>query len=206
MFDVGGTVVLGQAKLFLDNLELFLEKEFALVITDGLVDLLADLALQASDIYFLFQQHQYLFHSSQYWQGIHYLLQLTPTAGGQCGGKVSQRGGLIGAEAVEIVLQFLAVQGVQRQQFLDRVYQGDGIGTHLVTVRRLGRGVFDLGQIGRLATDPADNTHPGQALGNELQFAAFLAGMMHLDHATGQRQVIQIKLALAGIGLLDIEK
>ena len=45
-FRIGGAIVFGDAEFFLDNLELFPEKEFALLVRDLFVDLAGTLSLQ----------------------------------------------------------------------------------------------------------------------------------------------------------------
>lgn len=59
LFDVGAAVILGQAQLLLDDLELFLEEELALMLTDLAVYLGGDFLLQARDFNFLAQHRQY---------------------------------------------------------------------------------------------------------------------------------------------------
>ena len=53
--ELGGLVVLGDAQLLLDRLELLAQEEFALLLAHLLVDLFADVRLQTRDVELLLQ-------------------------------------------------------------------------------------------------------------------------------------------------------
>ncbi|MNZ58594.1 hypothetical protein D3C78_766080 [compost metagenome] len=189
LFEVGAAVVLGQAQLLLDDLELFLEEELALMFTDLAVNFGGNLFLQARDFDFLAQHRQDFFHALEHRHAVEHFLQLTAGGRGERGGEIGQRRRIVGAEAVEVVLQLFAVQRVERQQLLDRIDQGHAVGLDLVgRLARLMR-VFDLDQVRRaMVLEPGTDAHPGQALGDELQFAVLAAGVVHLDQGAVQRQ------------------
>ncbi|MNJ38086.1 hypothetical protein D3C77_329260 [compost metagenome] len=109
LLKVGTAVVLGQAKLLLDDLELFLEEEFALVLTDLAVHFGRDLVLQAGDLDLLAQHRQDFFHALEDRHAVEHFLQLSTGSGGQRCGEVGQRRRVVGAEAIEVVLQLFAV-------------------------------------------------------------------------------------------------
>ena len=170
---VGALVVLGDAQLLLDDLQLFLEEEFALVFADLAVDLGGQLLLQARDFHLLAQQRQDLLHPLEDRHGVQHFLQFAAGRGGQGRGEVGEWRRVVGTEAVQVVLQFLAVQRVERQQLLDRVDQGHAVGLHFVTGIDRGLRIVHLHHERRtMALDPAPDTHPRQALGDELQLAA----------------------------------
>ncbi len=189
LFEVGAAVVLGQAQLLLDHLELFLEEELALVLADLPVHLGGDFVLQARDFDFLAQHRQDFFHALEHRHAVEHFLQLQTGGRGQGGGEVGQWRRVVGAEAVEVVLQLLAVQRVERQQFLDRVDQGHAVGLDLVGGLRALVRVFHFHQVRwAMVLEPGADAHPGQALGDELQLAVFAAGVVHLDQGAVQRQ------------------
>ncbi len=134
-------------------------------------------------------------------------MQLTARGRGQRGGEVGQRRRVVGAEAVEVVLQLFAVQGVERQQFLDRIDQRHAVGLDLVG--RLGGlvRVFDFHQIRRaMVFEPGFDTHPGQALGDELQFAVFATGVVDFDQGAVFRQGFGIEVARVFLGSVHEEQ
>ncbi len=90
LLHVGAAVVLGQAQLLLDDLELFLEEEFALVLADLAVYLGGDLVLQAGDLDLLAQHRQDLFHALEHGHAIEHFLQLVASGRGEGGGEVGQ--------------------------------------------------------------------------------------------------------------------
>jgi hypothetical protein len=189
LFDVGAAIVLGQPQLLLDHLELFLEEKLALMLADLAVHLGGDFLLQARDFHFFAQHRQHFFHALEHWHAVQHFLQLVTGGRGQRGGEVGQGRRVVGAEAVEVVLQLFAVQRVERQQFLDRIDQGHAVGLDLIgRLAGLVR-VFDFHQIRwAVVLEPGLDAHAGQALGNELQLAVFAAGVMHLDQGAVQRQ------------------
>ncbi len=106
----------------------------------------------------------------------------------------------MGAEAVEIVLEFLTVERVDRQQFLDAVDDCHGIGAGLVLVGldRLSR-IADLYQIGRLLRQPALDTEAAQALGDELQLPLLAVHLVHLDGGADLGEMIVAELVDRGV-------
>ncbi len=76
LFEVGAAVVLGQAKFLLDDLELLLEKEFALMLADLAVNFCRNLLLQARDFNFLAQHRQDFFHALEHRHAVEHFLQL----------------------------------------------------------------------------------------------------------------------------------
>ncbi|MNZ49806.1 hypothetical protein D3C78_675830 [compost metagenome] len=204
---VGALVVLGDAQLLLDDLQLFLEEELALVLADLAVHLGRQFALQARHLHFLAQQRQDPFHALEHRHRIQHLLQLAGGGGGQGGGEVGQRRRVVGAEAIEVVLQLLAVQGVERQQFLDRVDQRHAVGLDLVTRVQGTLRIVHLHQVGRpMALEPAADAHPLQALGNELQLAAIAAGMVHAHQGAVLGQGAGVEVARVFRRLLHEEQ
>ncbi len=193
---VGALVVLGDAQLLLDDLQLFLEEEFALVFADLAVDLGGQLLLQARDFHLLAQQRQDLLHPLEDRHGVQHFLQFAAGRGGQGRGEVGERRRVVGTEAVQVVLQFLAVQRVERQQLLDRIDQGHAVGLHFVTGIDRGLRIVHLHHERRtMALDPAPDTYPRQALGDELQLAALARGMVHPDQRAVLGQAVDVEVA-----------
>ncbi len=172
---------------------MFLEEELALALADLAVDLAGQFLLQPGDFHFLAQQRQHLLHALQDRHGIQHFLQLHARRGGQRGGEVRQRRRVVGAEAIKVVLQLLAIQRVKRQELLDRVDQCHAVGLHLVARVVIAFRVIDFHQIRRFAPQPAADAHPRQALGDELQLAALLRGVMHADHGAVLRQAVRVE-------------
>ena len=189
LLDIGAAVVLGQAQLLLDDLELFLEEKLALVLADLAVHFGGELFLQACDFDFLAQHRQDFFHALEHGHAVQHFLQLVTGGRGQRGGEVGKRRRIVGAEAVEVVLQLFAVQRVEGQQFLDRIDQRHAVGLDLVgRLAGLVR-VFDFHQVRwAVVLEPGFDAHAGQALGDELQLAVLTAGVVHLDQGAVQRQ------------------
>ncbi len=193
---VGAAVVLGDAQLLLDHLQLFLEEELALALADLAVDLGGQLLLQARHLDFLAQQRQHLLHALEHRHAVEHFLQLDPRRGGQRGGEVGERRGVVGAEAVQVVLQLLAVQRVERQQLLDRVDQRHAVGLHLVAWVRRALRVIHLHQERRpVALQPATDTHPRKPLGNELHLAVLAAGAMDAHQGAVLGQAAGVEMA-----------
>ncbi len=190
---VGAFVVLGDAQLALDDLQLFLEEELALALADLAIDLAGEFLLQLADLDFLAQQRQHLFHALQDRHGVQYFLQFGARRGGQRGGEVGQRRRVVGAEAIEVVLQLLAVQRIEWQELLDRVDQRHAVGLDLVARVLVALRVIDFHQIRRLAPQPAADAHPRKALGDELQLAALLRGVVYADHGAMFRQAVRVE-------------
>lgn len=189
LLDIRAAVVLGQAQLLLDDLELFLEEELALMLADLAVHFGGEFFLQACDFDFLAQHRQDFFHALEHGYAVQHFLQLVAGGRGERGSEVGQRRRVVGAEAVEVVLQLFAVQRVERQQFLDRIDQRHAVGLDLVgRLAGLVR-VFDFHQVRwAVVLEPGANPHAGQALGDELQFAVLAAGVVHLHQGAVQRQ------------------
>ena len=167
--DVVLAIILGDAQLTLDDLELFAQEEFALMLLHLRVDLLGDLGLQLCDLDFLAQQGQHLLHALHHRQRLQHLLQLSALGRGDGGGEISQRTRFMRAEAVEVLLELLTVQRVDRQQLLYAVDHRHRVGARLIAlgIDRLAR-IGDLDQIGRLARQPARDAEAAQSLGDEL--------------------------------------
>ncbi len=161
------------------------------------VDLGRDLILQVRDLDLLAQHRQHLLHAFEHGHAVEHFLQLDPSGGGERCGEVGEWRGVVGAEAVEVVLQLFAVQRVERQEFLDRIDQGHAVGLDLVGgFGRLAR-VLDLDQVGgAMVLEPSADAHPGQALGDELQLAVFTAGVVHLDQGSILRQRRGVEVAV----------
>ena len=197
LLDVGTAIVLGQAQLLLDDLELFLEEELALVLADLLVHLGGDFFLQTRDFDFLAQHRQDFFHASQHRHAVEHALQLVARGRGERGGEVGQRRWIVGAETVEVVLQLFAVQRVERQQLLDGVDQRHAVGLDLVGGLDGLLRVFDFHQIGRtVMLEPGADAHARQTLRDELQLAVFAAGVVDLHQGAVQRQAGGIEMAV----------
>ena len=181
----------------LDDLELFLEEELALVFADLPVDLGRDLVLQARDFHLFAQHRQHLFHAFEHGYAVEHFLQLVAGGRGERGGEIGERRRVVGAEAIEVVLQLFAVQRVERQQLFDRVDQRHAVGLDLVGGLGGLAGVFDFNQVGRaVVLEPGADAYPGQALGDELQLAVFTAGMVHLDQRAVLRQRGGVEVAV----------
>lgn len=189
--DVVLAVILGDAQLALDHLELLAQEELPLALLHLGVDLVADLALQLGDLDLLAQQRQHLLHAREHRQGGQHVLQLAPLGRGDGRGEVGERARLVGAEAVEVVLELLAVEGVDRQQLLDAVDQRHGVGAGLVRlgVHRLPR-VAHLHQIGGLAGDPALDAEALHPLGDKLDLVLLALQLVHLDGGADLRKVV----------------
>jgi len=54
--------------------------------------------------------------------------------------------------------------------------------------------------------EPGANAHAGQALGDELQFAVFAAGVMHLDQRAVERQRRGVEMARVFLGRVHVEQ
>ena len=189
LFDVGAAIVLGQAQLLLDDLELFLEEELTLVLADLAVYLGGELFLQTRDFYLFAQHRQHFFHAFEHGHAVQHFLQFITCRRGEGGGKVGERRRVVGAEAVEVVLQLFAVQRVEGQQFLDGIDQRHAVGLDLIgRLAGLVR-VFDFHQVRwAVVLEPGLDAHAGQALGDELQLAVLAAGVVHLHQGAVQRQ------------------
>ncbi|MNS38928.1 hypothetical protein D3C72_711930 [compost metagenome] len=163
--------------------------------------------MQARDFDFLAQHRQDFFHALEHRHAVEHFLQLTTGGRSEGGGEVGQRRRVVGAEAVEVVLQLFAVQRVERQQFLDRIDQRHAVGLDLVG--RLGGlvRVFDFHQVRRaMVLEPGLEADAGQALGDELQFAVFAAGVVHLDQRAVQRQGRGVEVARIFLGRVHVEQ
>ncbi len=200
--ELGGLVVLGEAQFFLNRLELLAQEEFALLLAHLLVDLFADVRLQARDVELLLQQHQHLLHALFQREGFQHVLQGLFRRGGEAGGKVGQLRRLVGAEAVEEELEFLGIQRIKRQQVLDRVDDGDGVRADFLGIRpaRLVR-VFDPDLVGRGFRQPFDNAETPRALGDELHLAVGSHRMMDAHHRADALEVAA--LHIVGVVGLD---
>jgi hypothetical protein len=166
---VGGAVVLGDTQLFLDDLQLLAKKELALLRRYLLVDLIRDLAAQLGDLALLAQQLQHFLHPRLQRQRVEYLLQLLAAGRGQGRGEICELAGLVRIEVGDVLLELLAVQRIQRQQFLHGLEHGHRIGLDAVAVAiALAAWILDLHAIRRLVTEPAQDTEAAQALGEEL--------------------------------------
>jgi hypothetical protein len=96
LLDVGAAVVLGQAQFLLDDLELFLEEELALVLADLAVDLGGDFFLQARDFDFLAQHRQDFFHALEHGHAVQHFLQLVAGGRGEAAAKSVSGDGSLG--------------------------------------------------------------------------------------------------------------
>lgn len=81
----------------------------------------ADLLLRLGQFQLVVQQVKNLFHARQQIHRLQHLLQLFFAGGGQGRGEIGQVGWILGTNAVQEHAQLLAVQRIQRQQFLDAV-------------------------------------------------------------------------------------
>ncbi|RMS15976.1 hypothetical protein ALP75_203696 [Pseudomonas syringae pv. actinidiae] len=169
LLDVGAAVVLAQPQLLLNDLELFFKEELTLMLADLAVHLGRDLFLQTCDFDFLAQHRQDFLHAPEHRHTVEHFLQLD--AGGRSQGRseVSEWRRIVGAEAVEVILQLFAVQRVEWQELLDRVDQGHAVGLHFIgRVIGLLR-VLDFHQIRRaMMLEPGADTHTAQPLRDKL--------------------------------------
>jgi hypothetical protein len=200
--ELGGLVVLGQAEFLLDRLQLLAQEELTLLLGHFLVDLLANLRLQAGDVELLLQQHQHLFHALLQGKRLKHLLQVMLGCGGQAGGEIGELRRLVRSVAVEEELQFLRIQRVERQQFLDGVDDGDGVGADYLGIRlaRLVR-VFHPNPVGRRVGNPLDDAEAAYALGDELHLALGLDRVMDAHRGADTAKV----RALYVVGVVGLD-
>ncbi len=130
--DLGGAVVLGDAQLLLDRLELLAQKELALLLVHLLLDRAPDLLLGAGELELVVEQDQHLFHARQQRQDLQHLLELLLGRGGEAGREIGEMRRIIGAEAVQEHPQLFDIERVERQQLLDGVDHGHGVGLDLL--------------------------------------------------------------------------
>ena len=186
---VCGLVVLGHAQLTLDDLELFLQEELALVLLYLGVDLFADFRLQPSDFLFLAHQEQDLFHAAEQGNGVQHILQFVTRSAGHRGAKVGKRRTVIRPEPGQVLFYLLAVQRIGAQQFLDRADNGEGVGLEFVCLFFRFCRIFHFNQVRRFAAQPLDNPKALKPLGDELNLAAFILGMMYAHGAADGLQL-----------------
>ncbi len=169
LVDLGGAVVFFDAQFLLDRLELFAQKELALLTLHALFHRLADRVLGLGQLQLLVQQLEHLLHARQQLDGLQHVLQLMLVGGGEAGGKVGQMGGIVRAEAVQEHAQLLRVERIERQQFLDGIDDGDRIGLDLLAfVARFGQ-ILDPGGEGGFLVIDLDDAESLQALHQHLQ-------------------------------------
>ena len=207
---VGGAIVFRDTQLFLDDFQLLTQKEFTLLIRDFLVHLLGDLAAQFGHFALFSQQGQNLLHARLQGQRVENFLQARAVGGGQGGGKVGQQTRLIRVEVGDVVAQFFAVQGVEGQEFLNRLQYRHGVGLDIVAVEiALAARVFHLHPVGRLVTQPAQDAKTAHALSQELlgvirhcRRAVQAHGAAHLGKMPGLGRFAR-GLALIDVGQSD---
>ncbi|MCY1187088.1 hypothetical protein D9M73_280240 [compost metagenome] len=85
-----------------------------MVLADLAIHFGGNLTLQAGHLDFLAQHRQDFFHALEHGHAIEHFLQFIAGGGRQRGSEVGQRRRVVGAEAIEVVLQFFAVQRVER--------------------------------------------------------------------------------------------
>ena len=78
-----------------------------------LVDLRRNLPLKRGDFFLTLQQFQNFGHALGQRQRFKYFLQLIAACGRQRSGEVGQQTGLVGVELPDMLLKFLAIQGVK---------------------------------------------------------------------------------------------
>ncbi len=188
-FDIGAAIILRQAELLLDDLQLLAQEKLALALADRLVHLRADAVLQPRDLDLLLQQRQHHAHALHHRQRFQHLLQLAPAGAGERGGEVRERRGVLGAEAHQVVLQVLVVERVERHQLLDRADQRHRPGARLVVALQLVLRILDLHHVGRRAVDPALDARAPRALRDELHALAVTSGIEQAHGAADQRDV-----------------
>ena len=198
--DVALAIVLGDTELFLDDLELLAQEELALALLHLRVDLFADLVLQLGDLDLLAQQRQHLLHPIHDRQGLEHVLQLLALGGGDGCSEIGQRTRFVRAEAVEIALQLLAVEGVDGQQFLDAVDQRHRVGARFLRlgIDRLAR-IGDLHQVGRCLRQPAVNAKAPHPLSDELDLLFLGLVAMNLHRRADLREAAGVQFLHAHI-------
>ena len=187
---VGAAVVLRKPQFLLDDFQLLFQEELALALADGLVYLAADLVLQPRDFDLFLQQRQHDPHAVEHIQRFQHVLQFAALGAGERGGKVRERGGILRAEAHQVVLQFLVVEGVQRHQFLDGAHHRERIGAGFIVFFQEGARVLHLHHEGRLAVDPAFDLDATQALRDELHAASVSRGVQQPHRAADGGDVL----------------
>ena len=166
------------------------QKKFTLLLGHLLVDLFADIRLQARHVEFFLQQHQHLFHAFLQAKGFQHILQSLFGCSGEAGGKIGQLRRLIRPKAIQKELEFLGIQRVEREQILDRVDDGNGIRTDFFGIRLADFArIFDPDFVRRRFGQPLNNTKAPPALGNELHFAVSTHGVMNPCHGTNAAEV-----------------
>ena len=189
-FQIGLFVVLGDAQFLLDFPELLTQEETPLLLGHFGVHLLADAGLQAGDIHLFFQQGEHFFHALQQGQGRQHFLQFVLVRSGHTGREIGQRRGVVGVETVEEKLEFFLVQGIEWDQFLDDVDDGDRIGLELLFVFLWG--FFqetDPRHQRRFLGDPFHDLEPADAFGDELDMVVLIDGMMYAHRRAQGGQV-----------------
>jgi len=112
-------------------------------------------------------------------------------------------GGILRAEAVQKHAQLLHVQGVERQQLLDGVDHGHGIGLDLL-VRRAGwlRQIIHPGGKGRLPRDPSRDAEALQTLDQDLELSVLL---VHPVDSAGGADGVEVPCARL-LGCLRVDQ
>ena len=160
--ELGLLVVLGDAEFLLDGLELFAQKELALLLFHALFDRSADLLLRLGQLELLAQQGQDPFHAWQQLEGLEYGLQVLLVGSGQAGGKVGQVGRILRTKAFQKYLELFLVEWIERQQFPDRIDDGQRVGLDLI-VRFAGELFLIINACGKRCA-VADHPFQGEAL------------------------------------------
>ncbi len=156
-----------------------------------LLDAVADLLLGARELELVVQQDEDLLHARQERDGLQDLLELRLGRGGQAGGEVRQVGRVLGTETVEEHAQLFHIEGIEREQLLDGVDDGHGVGLDLL-IRRAGR-LRDVGHPsgeGRLTRYPGLQPEALQALDQNLEVAVLL---VHPVDAAGGADLPEVR-------------
>ena len=169
------------------------QKRFALVLLDLAFHVLPDLHLGTGDLQLLVQQFENFFQPGQQRQGLQNVLKFGLGSRCQAGGEVGQHRRFVRTEPPKKDLQFLAIQRVQRDQFLDGVDDGDCVGLHLLGLNGSRAGSGMLGEVlggdheGQFPSDPAPDAKSLQPFQNDLQM--FVVALHAMDAAHGAHGV-----------------
>jgi len=168
-----------------------------------LLDLLADLALQARDLDLALDHQHHLLEATQQRNRGQHLLQFLAAGAGQRRGEVAEWRRVIRAETLEVGADVLLVERVVREQLLDFADDGERVGAYLlrVLVRRLR--VIDLGDEGRALGQHALDAETLQPFGEELDAAIAAHRLVHAHDGADFREGLRLRHLVAAAGGID---
>ena len=116
--------------------------------------------------------------------------------------KVGQQARLIRIELANVLLELLAIEGVQGQQFLDRRDNRHGVGLDLIALTvTLTPGVLDLSDQRPLLIEPTHDAETAKPLCEKLTAMLCHRGPMQSHNTAGGRELLRGRFP--GVGYVD---